>query len=365
MEKKQRRIKRIAILGTRGIPNRYGGFEQCAEKISPFFIAAGYSIDVFCERRKSDVRNWNGVKLVYIPFFAGVPGLRAFSYDLFSILAAVVRRYDVIIQLGYSPSALFYPILRLRKNKILTNMAGIEWKRKKWGTVARWIIKLSENIAVLLSTTIIADNKGIKQYLDLKYNINSKYIAYGAEPAPEIDKNVLETFGINENEYFMLVARFQPDNNIEMILDGYLSSGEKIPFIVVGGSSDNYEKHLRLKYLKEREIRFVGSIYDYKVLCSLRALACIYFHGHSAGGTNPSLLEAMASGAKIAAYENVFNRSVLGSGAIYFSTTRDVLNIINTKPRPNYVIMIAENKEKIRNYYSWDYIAKQYIELFD
>lgn len=356
---------KIAVLGTRGIPNHYGGFEQCAEKLSPLWVKRGISVDVFCEvKGKLKVNRWKDVDLVAIPDLSNISGLNVVIYDCLSILKVLTKNYNIILQLGYSPAALFYPLLKLKNVKIITNMAGIEWKRSKWGLFARTIIKLCEHMAVHLSDIVVADNIGIKEYLDNKYKIESRLIAYGAEPAPISKKGLLDNYQLYPNEFYMLIARLQPDNNIEMILDGYQLSNSKLPFIVIGGPLGKYADHLHAKYAIDKNIKFLGGIYDYSILCTLRSQARLYFHGHSAGGTNPSLLEAMESGAKIAAYDNIFNRSVLDDGALFFKNENDIVAIIHQELYTDYSTKIRYNKNKIKKQYTWTKIAEQYQKLF-
>ena len=191
-------------------------------------------------------------------------------------------------------------------------------------------------------------------------------IPYGAEIFDHPDPSILERYALAENGYCMLVARMEPENNVEMILDGYIQSGANEPFVVVGNQANDYGSRLCRKF-EGSNIRFVGGIYDVNMLNNLRYHARAYFHGHSVGGTNPSLLEAMASQAMIAAHDNIFNRSILGDDAFYFSSAHDVAVIIMDDKaletiRPQ---RIRANLQKIRDTYRWDVIVRQYADLIE
>ena len=355
---------KIAILGTRGIPNQYGGFEQCAEKIAPLLVASGITVDVYCPKNHAYVETkWNDVELIHISSFPWLHAMGSLFYDFFCIVKARKGRYDAVLQLGYSPAGLFYFILQSAGIPIVTNMAGMEWRRSKWGIIAKLIIKYSERLAVRRSQAVIADNIGIKNYIDNRYKINSDFITYGAAPAASGGDRLLCLYNIKPDEYYMLLARFQSDNNIEMILDGYCMSGDTRTFIVVGGTSGKYGRYLLKKYSKIERIIFTGGVYDYPGLCDLRRQCRFYFHGHSAGGTNPSLLEAMSSGARLVAHGNDFNRAVLGGNSLYFNSAEDVRDIIANGIQAYNEEWKKVNLEEISTSYQWEKIARQYLEV--
>ncbi|HHG74901.1 MAG TPA: DUF1972 domain-containing protein, partial [Persephonella sp.] len=272
----------------------------------------------------------------------------------------------IILNLGYVPSALFFDLKRKTKVKFVTNMDGLEWKRSKWSSILKKFIKYCEKRAVSLSDFLIADNPGIEDYYKKNYKTkNIKYIAYGAELFDSPKMEYLDEYNLKLYEYFMLIARLEPENNIEMILDGYLKSEVSKPFLVIGGLKNKYAKYLLEKYKDNKNIKFVGGIYNYEKLSTLRWYAKLYFHGHSVGGTNPSLLEAMASNAYIAAHDNPFNKYVLGDYAFYFSNPEDVSDIIKNYTDKYREEFIKNNREKIKNVYNWEIISKQYLEVFE
>ena len=304
---------KIAILGTRGIPNNYGGFEQNAENLSQWWVKLGHEVTVYNpDYHPYKESDWNGVKIRHIFSREDKLGIwGTFIYDYLCLKDAVEQDYDIILNLGYVPSALFFNLKKKTKAKFITNMDGLEWKRSKWNNLLKKFIKYCEKRAVKLSDFLVADNPGIEDYYRENYNVkNIRYIAYGAELFNNPNIKYLKEFNVEPYNYYMLVARLEPENNVEMILDGYLLSNSKEPFIVVGGLKNKYAKYLLNKYRNKKNIRFVGGIYNYDKLSSLRWYAKLYFHGHSVGGTNPSLLEAMASNAYIAAHNNFFNKYI-------------------------------------------------------
>jgi rhamnosyltransferase len=326
----------LAIVGSRGIPNRYGGFERFTEIISTELAKTNKKVYVSCEHStEPKVDKYNGVYLFYFPIKPPKnPLLRIFYeflYDGYSLLWAS-RKVDSVYMLGYSAAMLFF-IPKLFGKELLVNPDGMEWKRSKFNPIIKSLLKLSENIAVFWADNLIADSKEIKNYLDNKYNINSLFIPYGASNIKEIEWNHeilpenLKKLKINPS-YYLIVARLEPENNIEMIIKGYLKSQTVKPLIVVGDfAKPDYEKLIK-KIIEgssgDKKIVFTGGIYNPELLNMLRQNCYAYFHGHSVGGTNPSLLEGMISKNLIIAHDNVFNLEVCGDNALYFKDSDEL-----------------------------------------
>jgi glycosyltransferase involved in cell wall biosynthesis len=209
----------------------------------------------------------------------------------------------------------------------------------------------------------VADSPVIKEYLDSKYKINSKYLGYGAGLNPFSDENLLEEYGLTKNQYFLLMARLEPENNIEMVLNGFCLTSCKTKFIVIGNTANSYGKYLVKKYKFENRIVFLGAIFDEAKVQSVTAFCKLYFHGHSVGGTNPSLLDAMAARAPLAIHNNAFNSSVVRGNALYFSNATDVYNILNGNQFLNQRF-INNNCSTIANEFTWDQIVDQYENYF-
>lgn len=358
---------RVGILGTRGIPNNYGGFERLAEKLSLFLVEKGFDVTVYNPDEYPYKRNeWNGVKIKSIFSKESVLGIwGTFLYDYFCLTDAIKQKYDIILNLGYVPASFFFFLKRFTKAKFITNMDGLEWKRKKWNFLIKIFIRYCEARAVKLSDFLIADNPGIERYYREKYGINHiKYIGYGAELFYQPNEKFLCDFNLIPYKYYLLVSRIEPENNIEMILDGYQLSCSTEPFLVIGELRSKFAKYLLKKYASNPNIKFVGGIYDYNKLCTLRCYSKLYFHGHSVGGTNPSLLEAMASKAYIAVHDNPFNRYVIGDDAFFFKDKNDVADILRNYTDEFRTTFTCNNIEKVKKIYNWQNVCEAYIKVF-
>lgn len=355
---------KIGILGTRGVPNHYGGFEHFAAYLSRGLVEKGHQVTVYnSSSHPYQEKNWNSVNIIHCfdpEHIIGIPG--QFVYDLNCILDARKRRFDIILMLGYTSSSVWkslYP----KKSIIITNMDGLEWKRAKYSKPVRQFLKYAEKLAVQSSQYHIADSPVIKEYLDKAYHIKSKYIAYGASLYPAADENLLIEYGLKKYNYFLLMARMEPENNIEMILDGFCSTGSEKKFIVIGNTSNSFGRYIVDKYKNERRIVFQGAIFEEQKVESLTSFCSLYFHGHSVGGTNPSLLDAMAAKAPLAAHNNPFNRSIIKNNAALFASAGDVCNLISSNQYINKD-HIKNNYASIENEFTWDRIIDQYENYF-
>ena len=349
---------KIGIVGTRGIPNQYGGFEQFIEFVAPELAKRGHEVFVYnSSLHPYKEAQYKGVHIIpkYDPENKiGTAG--QFIYDFNCIIDSRKRKYDVILQLGYTSSSVWtflYPSTSL----LVTNMDGLEWKRSKYSKPVQFFLKYAERWAARHSDALIADSRGIQEYLQEKYKRPSAFIAYGAIPFNDADESVPAQYSLEKYNYNMLIARMEPENNIETIIKGHLQSSKKTVLAIVGGTGNKYGKKLKGAYESEW-IRFLGPVYDMVRLNSLRYFSQLYFHGHSVGGTNPSLLEAMASGALIVAHDNVFNRSVLASDAFYFSLPGDIASIIDGPlTKSDCSAMIKNNLDRITHEYSWQQVT--------
>jgi glycosyltransferase involved in cell wall biosynthesis len=356
---------KIGILGSRGIPNHYGGFEQFAEFLAPELVKLGaqawvYNSHTHPYREKA----WKGVNLIhcYDPEDSiGTAG--QFIYDLNCILDSRKRNFDIILQLGYTSNSIWYWLLPSAP-RIITNMDGLEWKRNKYSKPVRAFLKYAEKLAVKSSDILIADSEAIKEYIKAEYKRSSVFIPYGAEIPNEYNIKLIDKFNIEPDSYYLLIARMQADNHVEEIITGFLNSESEIPLVVVGSTMNKYGQSLVKKFQNQKVI-FTEGIFDRDILNSLRHYCRLYFHGHSSGGTNPSLLEAMAASALICAHDNPFNRSVLKDNAWYFSSEQDISLLIKKFDKePDKQQKIANNILKIKQKYNWDKIVNDYWQLF-
>jgi glycosyltransferase involved in cell wall biosynthesis len=355
---------RIAILGTRGVPNNYGGFEHIAGYLSRGLVEKGHEVTVYnSSNHPYQAKEWHGVKIIHCfdpEYKIGVAG--QFIYDLNCILDARKKDYDIILMLGYTSSSVWkflYPANAI----VITNMDGLEWQRTKYSKPVRKFLKYAEKLAVHSSRFHVADSPVIKEYLDKHYNIKSKYIAYGACLEPVADENLLSEYGLQKHEYFLLMARMEPENNIEMILDGFCLSRLPSTFVVIGNTGNGYGKYLTSKYKNEKRIVFPGAIFNEEKVQSLTAFCSLYFHGHSVGGTNPSLLDAMAAKVPLAAHDNPFNHAILRNNAQMFKSPAEVCSLINAGGYANQ-LHISNNYTTIQQEFTWQMIIDQYEHYF-
>lgn len=356
---------KIAILGTRGVPNHYGGFEQFADFFSVFLAEKGHEVYVYnSHNHPYQEKMYKGVHILhqYDPEFkVGTAG--QFIYDLNCILDSRKRNFDIILQLGYTSSSVWYFLLP-KKPLIITNMDGLEWKRTKYSKPVQNVLKFAEKLAVKSSDYLISDSIGIQKYLQNKYQKNSTYIAYGAHKFKNPDVSILDQYQVKPYEFNMILARLEPENNIETILDGVVLTEDKVPVLVIGNHDTKFGIYLKDKFKEAKCIRFIGAVYTMTHLDNLRYYSNLYFHGHSVGGTNPSLLEAMASKALIIAHDNDFNKAILKENAFYFSNFDDVKNLTNRTKKSDNLQIIENNYLAIAQEFNWDLINGQYLQLF-
>lgn len=351
---------RIAILGTKGIPNNHGGFEQFAEYLSEHLTIKGHDVSVYSPHNHPyQHKKWKGVNIIHQYDPEGILGSAGqFIYDLNCILHIRKSKFDIVLQLGYTSSSIWGKLLP-RKSIIVTNMDGLEWKRSKYNKLTQVFLKFAEALAINTSDFLISDSIGIQNYLKEKYDKRSEYIAYGANVFLNPEENVIEEYYISPHNYNLLIARLEPENNIETILDGVELNKNRIPFLVIGKYNTKYGKYLLDKFKSNSQIIFLGAIYNQNHLNNLRYYSNLYFHGHSVGGTNPSLLEAMASSALIVANDNIFNKSILNDDAFYFGNSIEVSQLLN-KIKLQHTGFVKNNKSKIINQYTLNVINEQY-----
>ncbi len=358
---------RIGIIGSRGIPNNYGGFEQFAESLSVYLADLNHEVFVYnSSYHPYKEKNYKGVTLIHrFDPERQMGTIGQFFYDFNCIIDARKRNFDIILQLGYTSSSI-WSFLFPKKAKIITNMDGLEWKRSKYSRFVQKFLKYAEKLAVNNSDHLIADSIGIANYLQKKYKIESRYIAYGTDVFEDPDPSILEQYQLRPYDYNMLIARIEPENNIEMILDGITLSKSKRTFLVIGNhQAKKFGLYLKNKYKTHSNIRFLGPIYNKQNLNNLRYFSSVYFHGHSVGGTNPSLLEAMASNCLIAAHCNEFNRYILEGNAYYFKEKKEVSEIVDSLTLEDEKDKLKKNIEKIHALYNTSHINKSYLTLFN
>lgn len=359
--------RKVAIIGTVGIPARYGGFETLAEHLVKN-LGDRYDFTVYCSKKKYQKGNrpatYNGARLRYLPFNAN--GIQSIVYDSVSTLQALWYA-DVLLILGVA-GCWMLPFVRLfTRKKIIVSIDGIEWKRDKWNRLAKWYLWWAEKMAVKFSHADIADNESIQDYTAVRYGSLSQIIEYGANHTLQVraTANDRELYSFLGSPYAFKVCRIEPENNIHLVLDAFAQLPKYTLVLVGNWNNSDYGQQLRSKYQHLAHLHLLDPIYDQRTLDLLRGNAHLYIHGHSAGGTNPSLVEAMFLGLPILTFDVSYNRTTTEGKAAYFRTADDIIQFV-TQTRHSMLRACAERMKEIANRrYSWDVIARKYAFLVD
>lgn len=357
------RKPKLAIVGSVGVPAIYGGFETLAENILED-MGHHFQVTVFCEKKAYEgksIPQYKGAQLQYIALKAN--GSQSILYDMVSILKSFAKS-DYILILGVSGTVILPLIRPFTKAKIITNIDGLEWQREKWDKMAKSFLKWSEKSAVRYSDLIISDNLHIQEYVASEYHASSLLIAYGGDHVTKEDKHAwINKYSFLLEKYAFTVCRIEPENNLDIIITSYLNSRQQMPYIIVGNwQASEYGKGLVQKYQKEEKLHLMDPIYDQQELNVLRSNCSIYLHGHSAGGTNPSLVEAMYLGLPVIAYGVNYNRATTNHQALYFDSAEELLYILNSVQEKDLIQVAHQLKDHAEKHYIWDKIAKQYVK---
>lgn len=357
--------KRLAILGIVGVPANYGGFETLVENLLDL-LPKYYEITIFCESKSypEKLESYKGARLIYLDKNAN--GAQSIMYDSISLLKSY-KNHDYILLLGVS-GAVMIPFLRpFTKAKIITHIDGLEWMRDKWGWFAKKFLKFSEMLAVRFSHGVVADNKHIQDYIAKEYDKDSFLIAYGANHVSLVDPDsYMKKFSFLNKPYVFTVCRIEPENNVEMQLRAFKECEIGMPYVVVGNwNANEYGMNLYNEYSKVKNIILYNPIYEMEELNVLRSNCFFYLHGHSAGGTNPSLVEAMYLGLPIIAYGVNYNRETTFGKALYFNNFEDLKNLLFQIKELDRDQMIHDMSKLAKKNYSWKAITKKYRQMLD
>lgn len=353
---------RIAIIGTVGLPARYGGFETLAEHLVSE-LSDKYQFTVYCSGKKykksERLKTFHGAQLQYLPLEAN--GIQSIPYDTISILHALMKN-DVLLILGVA-GAWILPFIRLfTRKKIIISIDGIEWKRDKWPLAAKLFLWWSEKIAVRFSHLDISDNESIQDYTAIRYKTLSKVIEYGADHTLMV-KPVTEDFQkypFLKAPYAVKVCRIEPENNVHLVLEAFARIKKKTLVIVGNWNNSDYGRKLKKEYADLKNIVLLDPVYDQREIDLIRGNATLYIHGHSAGGTNPSLVEAMYLGLPVLAFKVSYNITTTEAKARYFLSVDELVNLLHSTP-PEILKKIAYHMKAIAaRRYTWHFIAQQY-----
>lgn len=352
----------VAIIGTRGIPNNYGGFETLVEYLVEY-LGQELDITVFCSSidLNTKITEYKGAKLKYLHMTSH--GAKGILYDSITLHHGL-KKYDKVLCLGFG-GGFVMPFLKEYRHKMILNIGGLDWKRSKWSFFAQKVIKMSESLLVKNSKEIIADNKGIVEYLKSEYNRKSTLIAYGGDQVNKIRPNPwdIAQYPFLKSPYAFIVTRIQPDNNVEMLLQAFANQNQ-IPFVVVGNwKNSKFGLVTFKKYKNVPNITLLDAIYEREKLDILRSNCTLYVHGHSAGGTNPSLCEAMFLGLPIIAFASGYNEHTTDNKALYFHNEQELLQILKNFTSINLQEIGKEMERIAKEKYIWKNIASQYKKI--
>ncbi len=357
----------IALVGTRGVPARYGGFETCVEEVGYRLADRGHRVVVYCRDATSETPvaerpvSYRGMELVHKPAMRK-RSLETLSHTALSVAHLFRNRTDAAIVFN-AANAPFLPILRAARIPFATHVDGLEWQRGKWGRTGKRFYQLAERASVWWSDALIADARGISDYYRHKFDADTELIAYGA-PIVGDSSDRLHELDLTSRGYHLVVARFEPENHVHLIIEGYVASNATKPLIVVGSApyADAYTAQLHA--LADDRVRFLGGVWDQELLDQLYANGLTYLHGHSVGGTNPSLLRALGAAAATTAFDVVFNREVLGDAGRYFAAADDVRRLIEeAEADPDGTRSRGAAALRRADHYTWDGVADRYETL--
>lgn len=353
----------IGILGSRGIPNAYGGFEQFAQYLATGLVQRGHTVAVYqSSAHPYEQPTFENVQLIRINDPEPRIGTAGqFLYDLRSNRDARNRNFDVLYHLGYTSDSVWGAVWP-RNTLHVVNMDGLEWKRSKYSKKVQRFLRWAEKKAVRHAHHLIADSEGIQQYLKQTYGASSTFIPYGAAvPAPQ-DEKALAPYGLTSANYNLVIARMEPENHIREIVEAHVQANTTT-LALVGSLETPFGQQLA-QYANHPKLRWLGPIFDMQALDALRQHAALYLHGHSVGGTNPSLLEAMAAGALIAAHDNPFNRAILGENAAWFTSATELAQLLTSPWAAEHNHLREAHKQRIASDFSWNQIIDAYETLF-
>jgi glycosyltransferase involved in cell wall biosynthesis len=345
----------------------YGGFETCVEEVGWRLAEAGHDVIVYCRRQRGHTdpqgEHFRGMQLVQLPAMRK-RALETLTHTALSVAHLVrQRRVDAVVMFN-AANAVWLPPLRLRRLPVVTHVDGLEWRRAKWGPIGRRYYRLAESLAVRWSDALIADAQGIADYYDAEFGAPTELIRYGAPIIDEPDRAPLVALGLEPHAFHLVVARFEPENHVDLIVEGFVKSAARFPLVVVGSAPYASDYQQRIRALADSRVHLLGAVWDQDLLNSLYANAFTYQHGHSVGGTNPSLLRAIGAGAPTDAFDVSFNREVIGDAGRFWRTPDDVAALIEAaESDPGQTRRRGVSGSERARTYTWEQVAEAYGDL--
>ena len=356
---------KLAILGTRGVPPSYGGFETFAAELGMRLVQRGYEVTVYC-RWSATLHPWNGIRRIVLPAI-GHKYLETVSHSFLSALDALRRDFDVVLVCN-AANAFVLPLLRAARIPVAINVDGIERKRRKWNILGRAVYATGEAFSVSFANAVIADAHVIAGYYRDQYGVEASMIPYGSEFPEEEDSDVLARLDLRPRDYILYVSRFEPENNPLEVVKAYEKLKNAPPLVMIGKGLYASELVRELESHASDRILFPGAIYgrDYR---TLQRNALIYIQATEVGGTHPAMIEAMAAGGAVLAHDTPENREVGGDAVGYFAlrpeeTLSGTLQewLSNSLMRED---LRAQARRRARERYSWERVTDQYQRLLD
>ena len=353
------------MIGTRGVPARYGGFETAIEEVGRRLAGRGHRVLVYSRNPDADAPLpplYRGMRVVELPAMRR-RSLETLSHTGVSIAHLLRRVHPDVAFVFNAANSLFLPALRAARIPVATHVDGLEWKRGKWGPAGQRYYRAAEAAAVRFSDALIADAQGIADYYAQEFSASTELISYGAPQVPTRTDRLAE-LSLEAGGYHLVVARFEIENHVDVVVDGYTRSSARRPLVVVGSAPYSDEYTRRIESLADARVRLLGGVWDQQLLDQLYTGALIYHHGHSVGGTNPSLLRAIGAGTAVDAFDVSFNREVLGEAGRYWSDADDVAGLVDSAEADPAAQLErgARSLERAR-LYDWDEVADRYEAL--
>lgn len=357
-------MKKLFILGIRGLPPKHGGFETFAERLCHYLKKKGWVLTVYCQEQGCGPvynSNWQGVNLIHIP----VNRAGALSSVLFDFRAVrhALGQDGLFLTLGYN-TALFNLLQRLKGQVNIINMDGIEWRRNKWGPLAKAWFWLNERIGCWVGNHLVADHPKIKQHLATRVRADKiTMIPYGGDEILEAGRAALAAYGLEPGGFSVIIARPEPENSFLEMVRAFSRKYRNHRLVVLGKFDPEHNLyHRQVMNAASEEVLFPGAIYETSVVQALRYFSRFYLHGHRVGGTNPSLVEALGAGCAVIAHDNHFNRWVAGPQAMYFKNEEHVSSLLDSILNDDIAVerMKASSRERFRENFQWERILKEY-----
>ena len=359
---------RIAILGTRGVPASYGGFETFAERLSTRLVARGHEVTVYCRSHyvSTVIKEYKGVRLKVLPTIKH-KYFDTIAHTFLSALHGMIARYDVAL-ICNAANAPFIPLVRLAGTPVAINVDGLEHKRKKWNWMGRRYYLLCERLAAWFPNAVVTDARVIQEYYMARYKTESTMIAYGADIERRQDRETVNRWDVEPEGYVLYVSRLEPENNAHLVIEAFKKVETTRKLLIVGDApyAQEYKNELRARASGDERIIFTGFVFgeDYR---ALQQNAYCYIHATEVGGTHPALIEAMGYGNCVLALATPENLEVVGDAAIPYSTENELAEqlqrVLREEARVNLYRQRAQ--ERVRKLYDWEGIVDRYESLFE